>query len=108
VARFRNTRAAGADLLSIGEYTLTNFGPLQYDEYMDGLQAHCQQLAEHSVLGRPYLRPPYQWSRYVSHVVYFRRDDQGDIVIVRILGKRMLPELHLDPERDDPDEDDQA
>jgi hypothetical protein len=37
--------------------------------------------------------------------VYFRRDDDVDIVIVRILGKKMLPELHLDPTRDDSDED---
>lgn len=106
MARFRHTRAARADLLSVGEYTLSNFGPLQYDEYMGGLETYCQRLAEEPILARPYRRPPHQWSRYVSHVVYFRREDDGNVVVVRILGKKMLPELHLDPPRDDPDEDD--
>jgi plasmid stabilization system protein ParE len=73
---------------------------------MDGLEAYCQRLAEEPILARPYRRPPYHWSRYVSHVVYFRREDDGNVVVVRILAKKMLPELDLDPARDDPDEDD--
>jgi plasmid stabilization system protein ParE len=109
VARVRYTRQAEADLDSIGEYTLTRFGPRQYDLYMDGLEEHCRRVAETPVLGRPYRRPPYEWSRYVSHVVYFRRMDEGGIVVVRILGKGMLPELHFDPDTDDvPDADEQG
>jgi plasmid stabilization system protein ParE len=80
VTRVRYTRQAEDDLDSIGEYTLSTFGSRQYDVYMDGLEAHCRRLAETPVLGRPYRLPPYQWSRYVSHVVYFRRKDGGDIV----------------------------
>jgi hypothetical protein len=38
--------------------------------------------------------------------VYFRRKDDGEIIVVRILHKRLLPELHFDPTRDD-EEDDQ-
>jgi plasmid stabilization system protein ParE len=106
VAGVRYTHAARADLLSIGDFTLDTFGPVQYDVYMDGLAAYCQQLAATPVLGRPH-KPPYQWSRYVSHVVYFRRKDDADIVVVRILHKSMLPELHLDPSRDDEPDDDQ-
>jgi plasmid stabilization system protein ParE len=37
----------------------------------------------------------------VSHVVYFRRQDDGDIVVVRVLGKSMLAELHFRSSRDD-------
>jgi plasmid stabilization system protein ParE len=61
VARFRLTRAARADLLSIGESTLSNFGPLQYDEYMGGLEAYCQRLAEEPILARPYRPLPATW-----------------------------------------------
>jgi len=42
---------------------------------------------------------------HASHVVYFRGDDNGDIGVVRILGK--LPELHFDPLRDDEAEEDE-
>ncbi len=107
MAAFRYTRAARSDLLSIGRYTLNRFGPLQYDVYMDGLDDYCRKLAETPVLGRPYRRPPYEWARYVSHVVYFRREESGDIIVVRVLGKKMLPEFHFDPERDDEPEEDE-
>jgi plasmid stabilization system protein ParE len=106
VTRVRYTRQAEDDLDSIGEYTLSTFGSRQYDVYMDGLEAHCRRLAETPVLGRPYRLPPYQWSRYVSHVVYFRRKDGGDIVVVRILGKKMNAKLHFEPLRDDDELDD--
>jgi plasmid stabilization system protein ParE len=75
--------------------------------YLTGLDAYFARLADMPVLGRPYRQPPYRWSRYVSHVVYFRRKDDGDIVVVRILGKRMSPELHLDPNRDDESDEDE-
>jgi toxin ParE1/3/4 len=105
VARVRYLRRAEDDLDSIAEYTLERWGRAQAELYVNELQALCERLDDLSVLNRPY-RGPYLRRAYESHLVYFRRDDQGDIVIVRILGKRMLPELHLDPERDDPDEDD--
>ena len=101
VAEYRFTNAARSDLRCIGQYTLDNWDLRQYDEYIGGLETYCQRLADMPVLGRPYRRPPYQWSRYVSHVVYFRRKDDGDIVVVRILDKKMKPELHFDPSTDD-------
>jgi toxin ParE1/3/4 len=103
VPGFRFTNAARSDLRSIGAYTLKTFGPAQYDIYMDGIAGRCQRLVEMPGVGRPY-RGPYQWSRYVSHIIYFRRAEDGKVVIVRILHKRMLPQLHFDPARDDEDE----
>ena len=104
-ARLSLHECSPLDLRSIGAYTLQTFGLVQYETYMGGLAGCCQRLAETPILGRPY-RGPYQWSRYVSHVVYFRRKDDGEIIVVRILHKRLLPELHFDPTRDD-EEDDQ-
>jgi len=35
--------------------------------------------------------------------VFFRREPTGDVVIVRVLHKRMLPERHLtDPDHEEP------
>jgi plasmid stabilization system protein ParE len=55
------------------------------------------------MLGRAYAPiPPYWRFEHASHVVFFRREDGGDVVIVRVLHERMLPELHLvEPEDDE-------
>jgi toxin ParE1/3/4 len=103
VAGYRFTNAARADLLTIGRYTLENWGPDQYDRYLALLQAVCRTLAETAGLGRPY-RGQYLRSPGGSHFLFFRRTAGGDVVIVRVLHKRMLPELHFDPRRDDEDD----
>ncbi len=57
-------------------------------------------------LGRPFAPiPTYLRLEQGSHVVFFHREPNGDVVIVRVLHKRMLPELHLDPSRENQDED---
>jgi toxin ParE1/3/4 len=45
--------------------------------------------------------PSYWRIEQGSHVVFFRRELNGDVVIVRVLHKRMLPELHLGKAEDD-------
>jgi toxin ParE1/3/4 len=102
VPRFRLTKSAQADVEGIGEFTRQRWDDRQAVRYLTGLDACFGRLAEAPVPARPYrLLPPYEWFRYVSHVIYFRRKEDGDIVVVRVLGKTMLPELHLDPSRDD-------
>jgi toxin ParE1/3/4 len=100
VARFRLTKSAQADVEGIGAYTRDQWNPAQAVRYLTGLDACFFRLAETPGLGRVY-RQPYLRQEYVSHVVFFRRKYDGDIVVVRILHMRMLPELHLDPSRDD-------
>ncbi len=102
MARFRLTKSAQADVEGIGEFTKERWDDRQAVRYLTALDACFSRLADLPVLGRPYRPlPPYEWFRYVSHVVYFRRRDDGDIVVVRILGKKMNPALHLDPSADD-------
>jgi len=45
VARFRFSRRAEADLLSIGDYTLRTWGKTQATHYIGELQVCCQTLA---------------------------------------------------------------
>jgi plasmid stabilization system protein ParE len=55
-------------------------------------------------LGRPFAAvPPYLRHELGSHVVFFQREANGGVVIVRVLRKRMLLEVHLEPSQDDPD-----
>jgi toxin ParE1/3/4 len=52
VARFRFSRRAEADLLSIGDYTLRSWGKAQAAHYIGELQVCCQTLADNPALGR--------------------------------------------------------
>jgi len=52
VARFRFSRRAEVDLLSIGAYTLRTWGEDQTVRYLGDLEARCRMLAESPALGR--------------------------------------------------------
>ena len=52
MARFRFSRRAEADLLSIGDYTLRTWGKTQAAYYIEELQVCCQTLANNPALGR--------------------------------------------------------
>ena len=93
MASARYLRRAEDDLDAIAEYTLERWGSAQAERYINGLQALCEHLDEVPALNRPY-RDLYVRRAYESHVVFFRREDDGGILIVRILHGRMDPDLH--------------
>lgn len=95
-ARFRVRKKAEADLHDIGRYTRERWGRDQSNRYLADLDAWFRELVSAPSLGRIYAPlPPYWRYRQGSHVVFFRREPNGDVVIVRILHVRMQPELHL-------------
>jgi toxin ParE1/3/4 len=99
LAEYRFTVRARADLLSIAVYTRSTWGDDQARKYLLELQACCQRLAEEPALGRVHQpRPQYSRIEQGKHVLFFRRTEEGDVVIVRILHGRMLPDLHLSGE----------
>lgn len=101
MAQVRYQRRAENDLDSIAEYSLERWGHAQAERYVNGLQALCEHLDELPILNRPH-DGPYLRRAYESHVVFFRRENDDDILIVRILHAAMLPELHsFDDEEDD-------
>lgn len=103
-ARFRVRKKAKADLRGIGRYTRKRWDRDQSNRYLGELDACFHRLADMPALGRPYAPiPPYLRYEQGSHVVFFRRELSGDVVIVRVLHERMLPELHLS-EKDELDE----
>jgi len=95
VAAFRFSRRAEADLLSIGAYTLRNWGEDQTTRYLDDLEACCQMLADNPALGQAcdHVRPGLRRMECGEHVVFYRQD-AGGISVSRILHQRMLPERH--------------
>lgn len=98
MGNLRLTEAAATDLEEIALYGLQNFGARQTLRYRDGLKIRLTQIAETPLLypAVDHIRPGYRRSVYECHVVYYKIDAQGGVVIVRILGQqdalRRLPE----------------
>jgi toxin ParE1/3/4 len=104
VRKFRFSRRAEADLLSIGDYTLHKWGKAQAARYIRELEACCHTLAGNPALGRlcEHVRPGLRRHEHGRHVVFYRQG-RGGILVSRILHQRMLPGRHaLDGEDDEP------
>ena len=75
-----------------------DFGEQQTDKYMAGMKATLKSLAENPDSGRKFIHKnthrDYLYYRYVSHMVYYRQRED-DIIVIRILHTKMLPEKHL-------------
>jgi len=95
MAEFRLSRRAEADLLSIGEYTIREWGISQAARYLNELETCCQMLASNPTLGRPcdYVRPGLRRHEHGRHVLFYRQEKNG-ILASRILHQRMLTERH--------------
>jgi toxin ParE1/3/4 len=93
--KVRYTARAEADLDSIAAYTFEKWGIEQATEYVRNLEASCRSLSDpkRGRVCRPL--PMYRRFEHAKHVIYFRRDQRGDVLIVRILHERMLAALHL-------------
>ena len=94
MAAFRFSRRAAADLLSIADYTLRTWGGAQAGRYIGELETCCQMLADNPMLGRSCddVRPGLRRMEHGKHVVFYRLQKAGGILVVRILHQRMLPE----------------
>jgi toxin ParE1/3/4 len=93
--KFRFSRRAEADLVSIGNYTLRTWGEKQAEHYLHQLEDCCRQLAENPELGRTCddVRPGLRRMEQGRHVLFYR-EASGGILVVRILHQGMLPKRH--------------
>ena len=89
MARFRFSRRAEADLLSIGDYTLRTWGKAQTAHYIAELQVCCQTLANNPALGRlcADVRPGLHRLEHGQHVVFYR-PERGGILVSSILHQQ--------------------
>lgn len=85
--------AAEADLVSIGDYTLRNWGEEQTFRYLNAIQDCCERLAENPMLGRrcDEIRPGLRRMKQGKHVIFYRPFESG-IRVSRILHQSMAPE----------------
>jgi toxin ParE1/3/4 len=94
MGRFRFSRRAEVDLLSIGDYTLHKWGKAQAVRIGE-LEVCCETLADNPALGRlcDRVRPGLRRHEHGTHVVFYRQE-RGGIVVSRVLHQRMLSDRH--------------
>lgn len=90
------SRAARDDLKSIARYTLRTWGAAQKTKYLGAIQARFGLLRRRPKIGVPRedVSPGYRSLPVGLHLIFYRV--AGDeIVILRILHRRMDAKLHL-------------
>ncbi len=95
-AEYRFSYKAECDLVQIVDYTLNEWGAVQADEYINGLETLAQQLAENPTMGLPNIQSTVELFAfpYKSHTLYYLKKEYG-ISIVRVLHQSMLSEHYL-------------
>ncbi len=92
------TRAADRDILTLLGTSIDMFGAFQTEVYIKGLRDAFAMLATHPGSGVAFTHPrshrTYRRFHHGSHVIYYRQR-ASDILIVRVLHAKMLPEKHL-------------
>lgn len=93
---YRLSRLAAEDVADIADYTIEQFGINQARRYRDGLETCFQTLADNPMLGRSAseLAPNLKRFEHQSHVVFYV-PEEDDVLIVRILHRRMDPPRHF-------------
>ncbi len=93
---YQLTNKAESEIGDIYEDSILNFGLRIAQEYVTGLH-HCfELLADNQSWGNDYgfIKPELLRYEYRSHSVYYQPMEYG-ILIVRILGCRQDPALHI-------------
>jgi|CXWL01.1.fsa_nt_gi toxin ParE1/3/4 len=94
--RHKFTAHAQKDLLNIINYTVQNWGGVQADKYIDGLEVLAGNLANNPALGtcRDVLKKGLFSFPYQSHMLYYIRTKTG-IIILRVLHQHQNLEKNL-------------
>lgn len=85
------------DLIGIYKYGIKYFGNTQSTKYLTELEKFLEELAERQELARDAstIANNLKFYRYQAHVIFYQFEDEKNIFIIRVLGKRMNFIEHL-------------
>lgn len=94
------TQDAEADIKEIYKYSFVNFGENQAEKYYAGLELKFSDIAAGIAHSKDYsfVREGLQRTNYVSHAIYYKKTDEDDILILRVLHQNMSELRHLESE----------
>ena len=83
---FRLSLAAEEDITGIAEQGIRLFGPVQAKRYHDELFALFDAIAAYPRMARERfeLSPPMRIHPFKAHLVVYRLEEHGDVLIVRV------------------------
>ena len=88
--------AAQADVDGIWDYTAEKWGVDQAESYTQDIGDACRELAVGSRSSRPVdIRSGYRKALVGLHVLFFKTEDTGRIVIMRVLHQSMDAGRHM-------------
>lgn len=93
---YKYTPEARDEIKDILDYTIKNWGKIQANKYIDGLEVLVENLAKtpNSGKNREALQKGLLSFPYQRHVLYYLKRKK-EIVIIRVLHERMHPEKYL-------------
>ena len=89
--KFEITKKAGSDLENIWSYTFQNWSLEQADRYYELLIDEIIFLSEHPFAGTiaDHIIKGYRVSRVKSHLIFYKYNLEGFIIVIRILHYSM-------------------
>jgi len=89
------TRSAHANLIEIGRFTAKEWVITQRNKYLKLLDDCFQQLSENPDLGITcnYIAEGYRKIPQGSHLIFYKLDPEGRVLIIRVLHKSMDVDL---------------
>ena len=95
---YRLSKAAINDLNEIWSYTYHKWSKEQADKYYKGIIVAIEFIAKifHSGKSLEDIKKGYRYSKVKSHLIFYRKSDQGHVEIVRILHQRMDIQRHIE------------
>ena len=88
---------ARKDIKDIGGYTQKNWGVNQRNLYLGVLEKTINGLLQNHRLDRKrdYIKQGLLSCSCQEHMIFFRRDDAGNVEVLRVLGQSMDFQRHL-------------
>lgn len=96
MATYLLTGKAKQDLADIADYTKEHWGRSQARIYLNEIEAGCEKIAGKPSIGksREEISKDLMSFPVESHVVYYQHKNQ-QVIVVRVLHRRMLPNNHI-------------
>lgn len=97
MASYKLSGAASNDVIAIYKFGIKHFGHTPAKHYLKDLEAFLTELSNRPELARSAsaFAENLCYYRYKSHVVFYQFNGENEILVIRILGKRMDFIRHL-------------
>lgn len=91
INKYRISEQAIDDLNDIWTYTFHKWSKEQADRYYDVIIGEIKFVADNFMIGKSaeQTRKNYRYSKIKSHLIFYRKTENGIVEIVRILHQRM-------------------